>query len=644
MTITAPPFDPTASGPTAARPAEPRSLFALADALSAQDLIDAARAIDAGRTPEREAALMRHHGLRVPGLVETPFEYQAALRARERGFFAFDRLERAFLPPAPGWIHHDLRPDHFAIRLDVDRLAAPKMWPFSQDAPVADFEVTAAPRWWSHGLVHAMIGFAWWPGLREWAVMHMARLGEAVAALHWYWLGELGREYCPQHTIATTDGVPNCPECQRLARRTHSAEARAERLADPKLLEVAQNAVDVLRYELHCYRHGLETNTLEIPSSDYLTIGESCDYALYHHRRLTSPSFQRWLEHCMAPGEDYATGPVAFSARCARVLDALLTPAAEPEPDEAVAGRRAVRVLQDIGWRLCHAAALREQATTGFEAGLRAVGEAIDRLRDGADEPEAVLEQALAVAVAELEATEGAPGAAEVLAVGYRPTLDPAREPAAMLAARVGAYRRRVGAAGSPLRLVIDALDPVAERVVRGPRQANLAADYNEAVEAAGEVGEITVEQQTAAAWFFVAAQGWGPDRARELLPLAWYYRLSTRTLPERARWHEYQLRPNPYLSGLGFPFRIDWLEALFASDGATLRERKPAVATSAMHALVGPGRHGPRVLPLTEHRQRLLARTAGWPTVAEVLAEGPTTEDELQAALREELLICLGI
>src|SRR5690606_11674738 len=125
-----------------------------------------------------------HHGFRVDGLTRTPFELQAALVARERGFFAFDRLERRFLPPAAAWVHHDLRPEDFAIRAEPDRLLTTKMWPFTQDAPVADFEVTAAPRWWSHGLVHALIGFAWWPDMREWAVMHMARLGEAVASLH----------------------------------------------------------------------------------------------------------------------------------------------------------------------------------------------------------------------------------------------------------------------------------------------------------------------------------------------------------------------------------------------------------------------------------------------------------------------------
>ncbi|MDP6943301.1 MAG: hypothetical protein QF464_04055, partial [Myxococcota bacterium] len=173
-------------------------------------LLDAARAIEQARTSETDAMLADHAGLTLPGLTTTTLMAHAAQVARTSGCFSFDRLERAVLPPAPGWVGPGLSPAHYATELVGNRLTAPACWPFRQDAPLGDFGVTDGPKWWTHGQVHALVGGAYWPEMSEWEVAHMARLSEAVASWHWYWLSELDRRYCDDHSVTTADQTPDC--------------------------------------------------------------------------------------------------------------------------------------------------------------------------------------------------------------------------------------------------------------------------------------------------------------------------------------------------------------------------------------------------------------------------------------------------
>jgi SAM-dependent methyltransferase len=621
---------------------DPQGLLELAESVDADALLQAAARIDGTRSQDAEVAVVTHHGLAKPGLMTTPWMWQAGALAYREGLLAFDRLERSFLPPAAAWIHHDLRPEHFAVRLLPDRLEAPKMWPFCHDLPVADYQLTSAPKWWSHGLVHALLGGARWPGMSEWELMHTARLSEALAAWHWYWLAELGRAYCPAHSVVSGDATPECVACQRLEADGGRAEVRAERLRGEDARQVAVNALEVLRYEADAYREGLRSGLLRIPRGRYLDQGEACEYARYHQARLASRAWTRWAESCLTPGVDFAASPEAYEARAAWVVRALLEPLRElPSPDQ-VAPLRARRVLQDLGWRICHAAALLEDEARGLEAALRVVAGALRELpqRPPAD-ADAVVGRAIA-GLAELLAAEGVGSASTLLALGYRPTQAAAAEPQASRAAREAAYLRRLRASGSPLAPFLERLPEVVSRVLAGPRYPHLAGEVMAVVDGLDLKDMDLAFKAGLLSWLGVCADRWGPDHAALHGDSLWYYRLSCRSLPPEPLWDAYRARPNPTLDGVPCPFDLEWLGKALARALPTDRPFKPRPTTSVAYVVVGQGRERPLLLPLTQRRKRLLDALQETPTVRELVARGFAPE-ALEEALREGLIVVLG-
>ena len=92
--------------------------------------------------------------------------------------------------------------------------------------------------------------------------------------------------------------------------------------------------IDILRYEAACYETGLSSGVLIVPEGNYLGLGESCDYGVYHTRRMRSPHYHRWLEHCLVAGVDYQVSAEAYLARAGSVVRALLT---QQAPTEEVA-------------------------------------------------------------------------------------------------------------------------------------------------------------------------------------------------------------------------------------------------------------------------------------------------------------------
>ena len=613
------------------------------ESLTAEGVVDAARRIEDLREASDSAELLRaHHGFDIPGLWTTPFQWYAGVLAREEGFFSFDRLERTFLRPVPGWIRHDVQPDSYAVTLDRTRLRSGAMWPFRQDATVADFEVTTAPKWWSHGLVHALVGFAWWPDLDEWELAAMSRLDETVASWHWYWLSELGRAYCPSHGVQSGDRTPDCGLCASLEADAAKAAVRRQRLDTPSALAIAGNSLEVLRYEAACFGAAIQHHQLVVPQGNYLDLGEACDYARIHLRRLRSPAFRRWLDHCMVAGVDYRTSSEAFDAHVSDVAQRLLSPAA-PSPDRSA--QRAIRVLQDLGWRLCHAAEWRDAGSDGFQSALTSVSDALDRLRSGggsADGVDGVLGDALGAIVEELDATN-AEQADRVLQVGYRPTTHPAREPRRMREARMAALVRRTNASGSPLAAPLRLLPELQALTITSPRTGVIATEL------AGAATRLAAKDQNQRGWMIealfgwmrVCAEQWAEDDPRPFVVRRWTYRLSARALPPEVEWDAWRVQPSPYLNAVPVPFDLRWLDACFSGALPADKTFKPKPTTRAEYVLVGPGREAPRFLAFLGRRKRLLDALQHTPTLAELVERGFTRE-ELAESLAEDLVVCL--
>jgi ubiquinone/menaquinone biosynthesis C-methylase UbiE len=599
------------------------SLSDLRDCLGPQDIVDAAIAIENGRSVEAEEQVLSFHELSVTGLITTPFMYQAGLAARESGCTTFNGLERQFLPAKEGWVHPTLQPSDYQCRLDRDRLASSKSWPFMQDCPMGDFQVNTSPKWWSHGLVHALTGFGFWPSMSEWDVMLMARLGEMVASLHWYWFAELGREYCPLHSVASGDATPDCEACRRLEAEALLQDVRLERLRSEASLAIATNALQILHYEDAAYEQGRNAGVLLQPRGRYLDLGEAADYALFHHRRLVGSDFQAYVEACLRPQLDYATSLEMFEEQAVQAIKTLLTPCVLTPVDASL---RARRVLQDLGSRVIHGAS--------YDRALACVGEGLEGLEPGMNSE--LCDQRVASVIENL-ASQDVP--AETFQLGYRPILNSDLEPDVSRAARATAYLERVEASGSPVRYFMARAPVMVERLINQSRSAGLVDEIVSAATTAPDTDNMReLMIQAVLGWLQVAAESWGPDNALPHIGRQWVYRIAHRTVPPREAWDTVRLRPNPYLDSVPVPFDIKWLDKVVSDPTC---EFKPKSATRVHYVMVGQGRKHPLFIPFTQTRKRLLNALQETPSMSELVAQG-FSEDALRQALNEELVVAI--
>jgi hypothetical protein len=603
------------------------ALMERAGALSPADVLGGIRAAEAARTPALEAALGRHLGLHPGDHFYTPHMLEAAALGWQAGIIAFDRLERTFLPPAVAWIPPGLSPEYFTVALERDHMRAPTYWPFMQDAPVADHDLSISPKWLGHGIVHTLVGFGRWPGLREWDVMQMARLSEAVAAWWWYWLAEVGRLHCPAHDVYDGDWVPACGACQHLHQEGLEPAQRAARVEAG--LATAAEGLLFLVEEVAAYAAGVKRREL-VPPSHSLTVGEACDYARVHTRRLRSPAFSRWVEHLLVPERDYATSPDGFARQALAVIDALVAgggtgaaAAAATTPGFADRPARAARVARDVALRLCHAAALAGDDQR-YQASLTALAAAARALDAGADA--ACLGAALELAAAEVTARP-APGldATALFSLGYHPGV----EPPPLRAARRAALARRVEASGTPTRAQWRAV--LADAVLDGrARRFDLAGELAEAARA------VAPAQADFFAWLAEALRLAGPDDTTRLRERLWFYRLGRESLGPPEGFAALSVRTNPYFLAIGSPWDPDALDAVLGGTAPA----PPAAASQSAAALVGPGRTRPRLLGGTAERLHFIAMLGEPLPLPVLLAQPGVSPAALERLVAEDLLI----
>lgn len=596
--------------------------------LNAAAIIGAAIRIEGTRTDRLEQDLLAFHGWGLSGLTTTPFMLQAGINARSSGCVAFNGLERSFLPAPDHWVHPTLTAADYAVTRARDTLKSSKSWPFRHDAAMADFSPRASPKWWSHSLIHSLIGFGAWSSMSEWDVMLMARLGEASASAHWYWLAELGRAYCPLHSVASGDATPDCDACRRLETLASRSSVILERLNGPHAGQIAENLLGVLRYEANAFEQGREEGVLLQPRGRYLDLGEAGDYALFHHRRLVSSEWLEFTETCLRPGVDTAGSLDAFEAKVVRVLAGILGASADGPAEPSA---RVRRVLQDLGARSAQAMALGALP----RAALRVVSGAIHQLTPTLAETDA--ESLLVATIDELAGLAG-PFGASLFAVGYRPTIGTA-EPSPSLNARSEAYVQRLHDARTPLMHFVPRDPELIHRVLAGPRTEGLMDEAFAAAMApleSEDVGALLL--QAFFGWLKVASEKWGPDNATQHIEGQWFYRSARRTFPLEDEWPDVRLRPNPYLDAVPGVLDVRWLEGLIADPDLPLR---PRPVTNIAYVLVGQGRHAPLFLPFTDRRKRLLDALQFTPSITELVSEG-FGPAELRLAVAEELVLAI--
>ena len=614
----------------------------LGAALDGAVLCNAARAIEGFRSDADEPLLAVHHRLAIEGLTTTPFMHQVGVVARERGYFAFDRLERAFLGRAAAWSHPDVSADYGAVTRSAERVVAPALWPFAQDCPVADFQLNMAPKWWSHGLVHALIGFGWWPGLSEWELMHMARLSEAVAALHYYWLAELGRADANglRLDLADLDGTEAIIYGQ-LELDARDPEVRLARLDCETTRDIADNAIQIINYEGFAYRRGLFEGYLVEPTEKYLALGEAGDYAKVHHPRLMSSSFARWREHCLAADEDYATSPEGFERRVADVLRALVTPLT---PSPRVDARRGLRVLQDLGQRVCHAAALMGAPTTAGEGALAVIADGITALRGASRDvsPNGHIVAAIEAVAADFPARGDGLDATALLALGYAPVVGATNEPAVSRSARTEACVSRGWRVGAVVGTALEAMRPAVRRLIDEPRRADLVDEIRPAVEVAAAAEELYFVAEGYAGWLEMLKLYWGRADGVGNTENHWHYRLARGGLPEDpASWDQFVVMLNPYLNRLPLPFDARWNAELLLRPRGEVPAFKPRPPLGANYCLVGPGRRGPVYAPITPKLNGLMIKLKAPRRLDHLLAMREVGPEDIARAIADEVVLC---
>ena len=619
--------------------ATPTALLELIEDLTPEAIIEGALAIEASRSQESDALLLADADLLSPGLITTTFMAQSAHLARSEGRFAFNQRERGHLAPPEAWVPPGFGPQPPPGETGTGRLSASRAWAFRQDAPLAHFALGDSPKWWTHGLVHALLGGAYWEEISEWELMHVARLGEAIASWHWYWLSELERRYCERHSVTSGDGTPDCDTCRALEREAGLSAARVERLKSPEALEIAQNGLQFLRFEAYSFQRGLERGELVVPEGPYLTMGEACDYARAHRQRLVSPSHRRWLEACLRAGEEYATSPGDFATRTATLARRLITPTA---PLPSVERERALRVLQDLGARVCQAAALIGDPLGGFSQAMGAIAEGITSLRSPRDreESEGILTESLQAVAQDLSSSEEL--AQRVLALGYRPLREYSDEPSDFRRARRRALITQSRLDSPPLAALLQARPDLCDALLARARTPSLLHDLLGASEEIATKGADGAMVAAFMSWLALIDEHWDSAPSAGSGEQRWYYRLALSRWPDKATWSELRVRPNPYLTAVPCPFTPSWLESLLCESEDTPDAcGPPQMSTAPAYALVGPGRRGPLLLPWTDARRSLLNRLEHTPTVAELLSLGVSLE-ALRLALDEELILVL--
>lgn len=623
-------------------------LVRVARELTPSSILAAARSHENARSQDDEDRLLKAGGFAVPDLMLTSFQHHAAVLAYNAGIVGFEQTERTFLDMPDAWRRHDVTDAELRlVRQGVFLKAGTMVWPFRQDAPMANHSAFHSPRWLTHAFVHALLGSIYWPGLTEFELVHMARLSEVVAAWHWYWLAELGRETCSRHV--NFDGVSvmaECHACSELESQARSRDVRLERLGASHAAEVASSAVDTLRYEVHAYWHGLLSGRLVIPEVDAIDHGDACDYARIHQRRLTSAAHALWVDQCLEAGTDYAADAADYARRTADLVEALMTPAALVSHEEH-AVRRAVRTLQDLAQRVAHDGQSDNHVAPGHVAAVEALGALVRQIRtlEPTEQGAGLADRAVADGIERVAADIH--GHRAIFQLGYRPTMDTTVEPEASRAARREAYLTKIDASRTPWApFMRSTFFNAVDMTMDGPRQVPLSEELNNGVRAAVHLKTMNPEALLVSELLYGISVHWGGDSGAREDAMRWHNRLSPLSLPPRDRWDEFRVMPNPNIGGFPSAVPPAWLQKVIdgthAGDDAFDVTKPPMLEEEERaHVLAGHGRTAPLMLPYTRARAELLEALQYSPTLNELEALGHD-EALLERSLREELVVLM--
>ncbi|MFT7520466.1 MAG: hypothetical protein ACI9MC_002615, partial [Kiritimatiellia bacterium] len=215
---------------------------------------------------------------------------------------------------------------------------------FRVDQAIGGFHPGMRAKWGTHELCHALVGFAWHPGVSPLFIGTASRLSELLPVVLWYALDEVHLRRCELHQQAGSTYRRTCEACEACASVKVDEELAARRLVQ---------AHDFLERELAAVAR---TRAVGRPVPHIYGSLDLCSdgvaYAAAHGPRMLSPEFEVYADAFMVENGGWVQTLDELEQRVIEVTRGLVlgTPVRPLAPTAAHGQAR--WIAQDLAWRL----------------------------------------------------------------------------------------------------------------------------------------------------------------------------------------------------------------------------------------------------------------------------------------------------
>ncbi len=281
---------------------------------------------------------------------------QVAELARRSHLFFAHYEHRAQLPMPRAW----QRPgaDEPPARFVGGILAEPKYQAFRHDLLVASFHPNHRAQWTAHELCHALVGFAYKPGVSSLFHVLAAWLAELLPVALWYFFDEADLARCARHRGAGPLFQTYCEACERAALAGPRAPDREyqRRLREGRRY-VERELAAIARSRRLGRAEGTRFATIDLAE-------DALQYAAAHGARLRAPEMERFTAQFFDRRQGLHDSLDALEERVLALCEAL-------SGEGRAAPWRASRwdwAAQDVGYRLLSVRAAQPQQARALDA------------------------------------------------------------------------------------------------------------------------------------------------------------------------------------------------------------------------------------------------------------------------------------
>lgn len=279
----------------------------------------------------------------------SPAAAHTARLAASQGLGVFHFEHRAMLELPAEWVPSDpelVYPPEWEAGVLPER----KYQGFRHDQAIGSFHPHHRAKWSTHELCHGLVGFGWHSQATPFFHATAGRLSELLPVALYYFFDEVFLHRCQIHQDSGAKFGITCADCEAQARVRLD-----DRYAESRLSE----GLAFLDRELAAIARTRRTGRL-VPHT-WTTLNLCSDgvaYAVAHGPRLQSATFHEYVELFAVDGGGWSSCIDDLEARVVHVASAMLTGAPVPNLCPTPDHGKWRWILQDVGWRLLHVAAL----------------------------------------------------------------------------------------------------------------------------------------------------------------------------------------------------------------------------------------------------------------------------------------------